>query len=113
MALFDHFAENAGPIEDGGNGFDRVSANGFNCLLGVVLNDSTQAEARAEFITKFNLLPADESQLDELLDEVYAGSPNSASKQKEFRDIRDATICFEGGQIDKARAEVNAGITPS
>ncbi len=113
MALFDHFAPNAGPVEDGGNGFNRLSANGINCLLGVVLNDSTQAEARVELTTKFNLDATDLLQMDELLDIIYAGSPNSAAKQKEFRDIRDSTICFEGGHITKARAETNAQVTPS
>ena len=113
MALFDHFAPNAGPIEDDGNGFIRLSANGLNCLLGVLLNDSTQANARIELIAKFNLDAIDLLQTDELLDTIYTGSPNSAAKQKEFRDIRDAFLCFEGGFITKSRAEVNAQVTPS
>ena len=113
MALMDHFAPNAGPIGDGGNGFHRIPSNGFSTLLSVLLNEADQVAARAELISVFNLDATDEIQLDELLTEAFNGSPTSASKQKYFRDVRDAFVGYEGGFLTKARAEANAGLTAS
>ena len=113
MALFDHFAPDAGPIEDAGNGFVRYSANQFATKLSVLLNEGDKAAGRAELIAEFDIQPEGLPQLDELLDEAFAGSPISAAKQKYFRDVRDAFVGYESGSVDKLRAETNAQVTPS
>ena len=113
MALMDHFARDAGAVEDGGNGFERYSANGFSTLLSILLNEGDQVAARSEMITKFNIQPEGEPQLDELITEAFQGSPTSAAKQKYFRDVRDSFVGYEGGFITKLRAETNALLTPS
>lgn len=113
MALMDHFAQNAGPVEDGGNGFERYSANQFATKLSIILNEGDQVAGRAELITEFDIQAEGLPQLDELLNEAFNGSPISAAKQKYFRDVRDAFIGYESGSVSKLRAETNALLTPS
>ncbi len=115
MALFDHFAPDAGDAQDGGNGFHRISANGFMATLSMGLNGAfgDEAAARQFMVDEFNLDEQDGIQLDEILVLANTGSLVSPATNKRFRDTRDAIVAYEGGHVTKLQAENNAGVTPS
>ena len=111
MALIDHFAQDAGPVGDGGSGVERISAHNFATVMAIASNGvfGNAAAARARIISEFNLQASDEAQLD-LIIAVIVAAPTKADRMSVVRDLEDSLIGYESGHISLAEAANNIGI---
>ena len=111
MALIDHFAQDAGPVEDGGSGVNRLSSHAFATVMAISANGvfGNAAAARARIISEFNLQASDEAQLD-LIIAVIVAAPTKADRMAVVRDLEDSFIGYESGHISLAEAAANIGL---
>jgi len=105
MALIDHFAQDAG-TEPGENGFARISAHQFTDSLFLwAVGEAT----RAEVIGMWNLVTADEAQLDALA-ATYTGLATKEDKNEFIAKLEASLRLFEGGHINAARVATILGL---
>lgn len=114
MALTDHFVENAGPVSDGGNGFDRISIHAFVSSLAAAKKggtgwDGTLASRRTKIISLFNLQAADLPQLDLILTPLSALTVDGDIALFLFY-LTQALMGIEGGVLTIAEAASLAGL---
>ena len=113
MTLLDHFAQNAGPVGDGGNGFVRLPAHQFT--------DSLYLWAIGE-ITRINVINAwsltttgpiadrDETQLDELATN-YASEPDARAKLEYISKVEAVFRLYEYGKLTETQVKNFLGLS--
>lgn len=111
MALLDHFAPNAGSVEDGGNGFDRIAAHEFTSVISVAQEGvfGTAPQALARIRREFNLLASDDAQLN-LIRVALSGKTVKEDKNEFVIFLERALVAFESGHITQAELTTYLGL---